>query len=371
LNGDYFIIKEKLKVTLKSIAESVGVSITTVSRVLNNQSKRYRISSQTEANILRKARELGYIPNQLARSLRMRRSNIIGLIIPDISNPFFAQLSRVIENEARKKGYSIILSDTQDYKQLEIDSIRLLQSRKVDGIILCPNGGDSEHIKKLINSNLPIVIVDRYIKGLNCPYVISDNYRGSYEAISHFIDKNHTNIACIQGHPMTSVNYDRVKGYKDAMIKHNLPFNEAQIVGDSFGERNGYVSAKLLLSKHPCPSAIFACSNLISLGAMRAILENGLKIPEDISMISFDDQPYSEYLATPMTVVVQQTREMGQIGFNLLLARLNQRSPATSEGVVLPTKLVQRSSVIDYNLSKNFKKSEGTINSQLSESVMI
>jgi LacI family transcriptional regulator len=371
-----------LKVTLKTIADDVGVSITTVSRVLNNQSKKYRIvsrvlnnqskkyriGSQTEANILRKAKELGYVPNQLARSLRMRRSNIIGLIIPDISNPFFAQLSRVIENQARKKGYSIILSDTQEYKQLEVDSIRILQSRKVDGIIICPNGEESTHLKKIIESNLPIVIVDRYIKGLKCPHVISDNYRGSYEAISHFIEKNHKNIACIQGNPMTSVNDERVRGYKDAMSKNNLPFDEKNIIGDSFGERNGYVSAKLLLSKNPRPSAFFACSNLISLGAMRAILEEGLKIPEDISMISFDDQPYSEYLATPMTVVVQQTREMGQIAFNLLLAQLSHSSPASSEGVVLPTKLVLRCSVADHKMSQKFKENDETLNSQFSVS---
>lgn len=357
-----------MKVTLKTIADSIGVSVTTVSRVLNNQSKKYRISSSTEANILRKAKELGYIPDQIARGLRIKRSNIIGLIIPDISNPFFAQLSRVIENQARKKGYSIILSDTQEYKQLEIDSIRVLQSRRVDGIIICPNGEESTHLRKLINSNLPTVIVDRYIKGLNCPYVISDNYRGSYEAISHFIEKNHKNIVCIQGNPLTSVSDDRVRGYKDAMSENDLPFDETSIIGDSFGERNGYVSAKLLLSKYPRPSAFFACSNLISLGAMRAVFEEGLKIPEDISMISFDDQPYSEYLATPMTVVVQQTREMGQIAFNLLLARFNHSSPTSSDGVILPTKLVIRRSVADHKMSQKFKKNDEIPNSQFSVS---
>lgn len=334
-----------MKVTLKTIADSIGVSTTTVSRVLNNQSKKYRISDDTQELILKKAKEIGYIPNQVARGLRLKKSNIIGLIIPDISNPFFAQLAHSVENEARKKGYSIILSDTQDYAELEIETLRLLQSRNVEGIIICPNSRNISHLQKVIKSNMALVVIDRYIEGLECPYVISDNYNGTIDAITHFVKNNHKIISCIQGQQNTSVNDERVRGYKDTLKKHNLPFDESYLVGDSFGERNGYVSAKLLLSKTPRPSAIFACSNLISLGAMRAIFEEGLKIPEDISMISFDDQPYSEYLATPMTVVVQQTREMGQIGFKLLLAQLSQSSPAEAEGVVLPTKLMLRSSV--------------------------
>jgi LacI family transcriptional regulator len=359
-----------LKVTLKTIADSVGVSVTTVSRVLNGQTKKYRISSETETLILNKSKEFGYLPDQLARSLRINKSNIIGLIIPDISNPFFASLARVIENEARKKNYSIILSDTQEDIQLEVESINLLLSRKVDGVIICPTGNTDNynHIEKLIKTNLPIVIVDRHIPGLKCPFVISDNFQGAYEATKYLLQKNHQNIACIQGPPNTSVNDNRVNGFKKALNEKQINFNDASIIGDSFGERNGYVSAKMLLSKIPRPSAIFACSNLISLGAIRAIFEEGLKIPADISMISFDDQPYSEFLATPMTVVVQQTREMGQIGFKLLFARLNHGSPQSSEGVILPTKLVKRKSVIDfmYNSINDDKKNNIQISGSIS-----
>ncbi len=358
-----------MKVTLKTIAESIGISITTVSRVLSGHAKQYRINSNTENQIIRKAKELGYIPNQIARSLRIQRSNIIGLIIPDISNPFFASLARVIANEAHKKNYSIILSDTQEDIQLEIESINLLLSRKVDGVIICPTGNvdNYNHIEELIKTNLPIVVVDRHIPGLKCPFVISDNFRGAYEATKYLLNKNHQNIACIQGPPNTSVNDNRVNGFKKALNDKQIDFNDAIIIGDSFGERNGYVSAKMLLSKNPRPSAIFACSNLISLGAIRAIFEEGLKIPADISMISFDDQPYSEFLATPMTVVVQQTREMGQIGFKLLFARLSHGSPQSSEGVILPTKLVKRKSVIDfmYNIKIDDKKN----NIRISESI--
>jgi LacI family transcriptional regulator len=141
------------------------------------------------------------------------------------------------------------------------------------------------------------------------------------------------------------VNNDRIRGFTDALKKHGISIKESLIVGDSFGVRNGYVGAKLLLNRQSRPTAILATSNLISLGAMRAILEEGLRIPDDISIISFDDQPYSDYLATPMTTVAQQTTEMGQIAFKLLLAQLNQVESGHSQGVILPTKLIIRKSV--------------------------
>ncbi|MBT7095501.1 MAG: LacI family DNA-binding transcriptional regulator [Bacteroidetes bacterium] len=334
-----------MKITLQSIAKQLDVSTTTVSRVLSGQGKKYRISPVTEELIRETASDLGYIPDQVAKGLRMRKSYTLGLIIPDISNPFFSMVARSIEREARRGGYAIILSDTQETTQIEIEAIRLLQSRKVDGFIIFPAGGEINHLISLVQTESPVVIADRYSKELKCPFVISDNYRGAFDATTHLLEQNHRNIACIQGRPGTTVSDDRVRGYRDALEQYNIPEHSQLIVGDSFGEANGYVSAKLLLSRDNRPTAFFLCSNLISLGAMRATLEEGLKIPEDISMISFDDQPYSEYLATPMTVVAQQTREMGQIILKLLMAQINDDAPARSEGVVLPTKLIHRKSV--------------------------
>ncbi|MCF7824112.1 MAG: LacI family transcriptional regulator [Candidatus Marinimicrobia bacterium] len=338
-------MNENRQITLDDIAHHVGVSRTTVSRVLTGQAARYRISSQTSENVSQAALELGYMPDQLARALRTRRTNTIGLIIPDISNPFFSTVARNIEIQARKIGTSIILSDSQEDTQLEIESTRLLQSRKVDGLIICPVGEEFEHLLNLKNSGLPLVIIDRYFPQLDCAYVVSDNYRGALEALSYFFEMNHKSVAFIQGRSNTSVNDDRVRGYRDAHAKYNLPVDESLIVGDSFGKRNGYIGAKILLTKNPRPTAIFAASNLISLGAMSAIQEEGLKIPDDISIISFDDQPYSEYLATPMTTVSQQTSEAGEIAFRLLQAQIKQEGKHSTEGIVLPTELIFRKSV--------------------------
>jgi len=200
-------------------------------------------------------------------------------------------------------------------------------------------------LNNIVDSGLPLVIIDRYFPDLECTYVVSDNYQGALDAVSHFFEMNHRAIGYIQGRVNTSVNNDRIRGYRDSHAQYGVTVDESLIVGDSFGKRNGYIGAKILLAKTPRPTAIFAASNLISLGAMTAIQEEGLKIPDDISIISFDDQPYSEYLATPMTTVVQQTSEAGEIAFRLLQSQIQQDGKLSTEGIVLPTELVFRKSV--------------------------
>jgi len=342
-------LSENRQITLDDIANQVGVSRTTVSRVLSGQAKQYRISNQTMENVSQTAMELGYMPDQLARGLRTKRTNTIGLIIPDISNPFFSTIARNIEIQARKIGSSIILSDSQEDTQLEIESTRLLRSRKVDGLIICPVGEEFQHLLSIQSSGLPLVIIDRYFPELECAYVVSDNYQGALEAVTYFFKMNHRSVAFLQGRVKTSVNSDRIKGYRDAHKQYEVPVDESLIVGDSFGKRNGYIGTKILLGKTPRPTAIFAASNLISLGAMTAIQEEGLKIPDDISIISFDEQPYSEYLATPMTTVAQQTSETGEIAFKLLQSLIQHEGKQTTDGIVLPTELVYRKSVKKLN----------------------
>jgi len=333
------------RVTLESIAQTLGISRTTVSRVLTGQAARYRISEATREQVLQTAMEMGYVPDQLARGLRTRRTNTIGLVIPDISNPFFSTIARNIESQARKAGCSIILSDSQEDTQLEIESLRVLQGRKVDGLIICPVGEEYAHLKPITESGLPMVIVDRYFPEIECPYVVSDNYHGAMQAVGHFFEMGHRRVAFIQGRIDTSVNKDRVRGYRDAHDEAGLIVDENLIVGDSFGKRNGYIGAKLLLTRDPRPTAIFCASNLISLGAMSALQEEGLSIPDDVSLISFDEQPYSEYLATPMTTVAQQTSEVGEIAFKLLQSQIKNGYDGKGEGIVLPTELVFRQSV--------------------------
>ena len=340
------------KPSLKDIAKITGVSPTTVSRVLNGKAKAYRISLPTNELVVQTAAEIGYIPNQIARGLRIKKSNTIGLILPNITNPFFSRIASAIESAARNIGFSIILSDSQHDQSLEIESIRTLMSRNVDGLIVLPMGQDSKYLKLVIDSGIPLVIADRYFSDLNCPQVISDNYQGAFNATEHLVDNNHRYIACIQGRQNTSVNNERLKGYSDAMKKHQLKINSSFIVGDDFGAQNGYVSMKILQSVYPKPTAIFAFSNLIALGAVKAMRENNMSFPKNISMIAFDnDQPLLEYLATPISTIAQQTDEIGQIAFKLLITLINQNEEQSEvfdkepNIVTLPTKIIKRESV--------------------------
>jgi LacI family transcriptional regulator len=217
--------------------------------------------------------------------------------------------------------------------------------RKVDGLIISPVGLEVNHLKKLSQKNIPIVLLDRYFPELNLPFVTSDNYKGALEAVNLLLENGHRRIACIQGLVNTSPNNDRVRGYLDAHNKNGIPYNRNLIVGDSFGEENGYIETKLLLKQENPPTAIFAISNLISLGAIRAISEEGMKIPDDISMISFDDQPYSRFLSTPMTTVAQQNTQIGQIAIKLLIDQIESNVQTGPKGIFLPTRLISRDSV--------------------------
>jgi len=331
--------------TLKNIADHIGVSVSTVSRVLSGKASDYRISKETEKNVREVAKKLNYSPNQLARGLRLKKTNVIGLVIPDISNPFFASIAKSVESEARKAGYSIMLCDTQEDTKIEISSLQLLWNRKVDGVIICPVGQESKHLERLWDTGFPMVVIDRYFPELECPSIISDNYQGALDGVNYLLENNHRIIGCIQGFLKTSVNDDRVRGYRDAHKTHNITFDDSLIVGDSFGEQNGYISAKILLNRTVKPTAFFTFSNLICLGVIHAIKEENLRIPEDISIVSFDDHSYANYLSTPISTIVQQKDEMGVIASKLLTDQIESGIRYNTKGVVLPTKLVIRKSV--------------------------
>ena len=335
----------KQQATLKCIGDKLNVSVSTVSRVLSGQGKRYRISKKTEAAVLAEAKRLDFSPNQLARGLRLKRTHTLGLVIPDISNPFFASLARYVELEARKSGYAVFLCDSEERTDIEVASVKLMQSHKVDGIITSPVGQSSEHLSALCQAGLPIVIVDRYFPQMNLPFVTSDNFDGALQGVSHLIENGHKNIACIQGLPTSAPNIDRVNGYKAALSEHHVKLQDNLIIGDDFGKRNGYISTKLLLKRAPRPTALFSVGNLITLGALQAIAEEGLKVPDDISLVSFDEQPYFAFLSTPMTTIAQQVETMGQIAVSLLLGQIDATGTPECAGIRLPTQLIKRESV--------------------------
>ena len=342
-------MKNWTNATLKSIANQLNISISTVSRALTGQSEKYRISKKTTQLILDTAKKLDYEPNQLARGLRLKKTNTIGIIVPDITNPFFSQIIRWIENSARENGISILISDSNDETELEKLSVDIFASRKIDGLIISPVGEESSHLIKARNKNIPIVLIDRNFKGLNLPFVGSDNYNGTKEAVEYLIANGHRRIGFLQGLTDSSVNQDRIKGYVQALKENGFAFEPDLVVGNNFGEESGYMGSKLLLNTSKNITAVFAASNLIALGAIRAIREEKLKIPEDISIISFDDQTYAEFIATPLTTVAQQSRVIGQIAYKTLGDMIYLKEDKKDTQIQLSTRLIIRDSVRKIN----------------------
>ncbi len=333
-----------MSVTLSDVAERAGVSVSTVSRVLSNQAGKYRIATETQDTIRRVARELKYRGNHVARGLRLKKTFTIGVLAPDISNPFFAQIIKRIQSAAHAQGYSIVVCNTDENIDLEIEQVNLLHRKQVDGLIAMPVGQRYDHLDDWVQKDLGLVLVDRCFDDVEAPGICVDNYRGAYEAVEHLARSGHRRIAIIQGLPGTFTNTARVEGYRDALAAHDLPVDEALIVGGDFRQENGYVETKLLVNLADPPTAIFATSDLITLGALTALAEEGLEIPRDMSMIAFDDFDFAPHLRCPLSVVWQPKEMMGELAVKLLVEQLNgeRRDP---KRVILRPKLIVRDSV--------------------------
>lgn len=334
-----------MPVTLKDIARRSGLSVSIVSRVLNKKSRKYRISKETENLVLKTAKELNYRPNQLAVGLRLRKSHTIGLIAPDLSNPFFASIIKSAQVAAHELGYSLIVCDTDENIQLELEHVNLLLGKGVDGLVVMPVGQKYHHLETVINNGVPLVVVDRSFEELKTSTVVIDNYGGALEAVEYLIEQGHRRIAIVQGLPGTFTCRGRLQGYKDALTKHGIPIEESLIVGRDFRTENGYIETKFLLkSSHP-PTALFTTSDLITLGALQAISEEGLEVPRDISVMAFDDVESAGFFRCPITAVAQPKENMGRMAVKLLVDQIKGAAKFEPRQMILKPTLVIRESV--------------------------
>jgi LacI family transcriptional regulator len=266
-------------------------------------------------------------------------------VVPDISNPFFAGIARVVENEARARGYSVILCDTQDSTAVEVESLALLVSRKVEGLVVLPVGQSSDHLRRFEGGPTPVVIVDRGFADLKLPHVVSDNRAGSARTVEYLLRHGHRAIACVQGLSCTGPNDDRVRGWREALAAHGVAPEISLLAGDAFSEESGYRATKRLLSVRPDVTAIWALSSVIVLGVCRALQEAGARIPDDVSVVGFDDPPWASCLSTPLTTVAQQNERMGGEAVRMLFEHIGATRRMKPEWLTLPTKLIERLSV--------------------------
>lgn len=330
------------KSTLADIARLTGLSITTISRVLNGKSEEFRISKSSQDIVLKAVKELDYRPNVAAQSLRSNSMHTIGLLVPRIDNPFFANIASIIIREAHKYTYPVMVIDTVENPLEEDAALDTLLSRNVDGIIVAPCSDSPERLREIAEKK-PVVLIDRYYENEDLPYVATDNYSGAVEAVNLLIANGHRDIMCIQGSPLSITSRNRVKGYRDAMVNAGLE-DFLNIRGNDYSVQNGYIETKLeLLSGRPV-SAIFALSSTILLGAMKAIEEQGLKVPDDISLLSFDNNVFLDYLNPSITRVCQPVEHIGIVAVKLLMDSilgLSVRQPS----MLLPPTVMLRNSV--------------------------
>ena len=330
--------------TLKDIAEKTGVSVSTVSRVLHDNSNKYKISKETQEKVKEVAKSFGYSVNALARGLRLKKTFEIGVIVPDISNPFFSTLIRSLSVELRKKGYNIIVYDSDEDISLERSAVKSFLEKHVDGLIIASVGQDFSHIQKLRDTEIPFVIIDRCFDDLDADSVSVDNTKGALLALNHLIEFGHTRIAFIQGLPGTYANETRLQGYKSALSNAGISIDENLIVGDDFRSLNGYLETKLLLNLTNPPTAIFTAGDLIAIGALEACKENNISIPEDLSLITFDDPVFASYLSPPLSAIEQPITKIAEMSVTMLHRRINNPYEKRKK-ILLEPKLNVRGSV--------------------------
>lgn len=336
------------KPTIITISKSTGYSTGTVSRVLNGYGNKYRISIETQKKILAKAKEINYQPNQIAKGLRLNKTFTIGLIIPDISNPFFSEIAQIITREAKQHNQTILLLDSEENEDHEQECIAVLLARNVDGILLFPTSNKSKYVEQISNIATPIVLVDRHFNSSNIPYVVSDNFQGAYDATKHLIDNGHKHIFCIQGNVKSSANIERLKGYKKAITDSGLSDTHFHIGGDSFTIANGYSETKKIVSAKIKFTAIFTLSNLIAIGAIQALKEKNISIPNDISLITFDDNIFLTITTPPITTIDQPKKDIGKNAISLLISLINKEKIKSTK-IKLKTMLNKRESVKKIN----------------------
>jgi LacI family transcriptional regulator len=327
---------------MRDVAERAGVSVTTVSHVVNNTRK---VNPETKDRVEQAMLALGYRPNVLARSLRRGQSQTIGVILPDNTNPYFAEVVRGIEDSSFFQGYSIILCNSDNDLEKERLYTNVLMEKQVDGVIFVAAGLSGRNIENLAKLGVPFVLVDRRVPQIEADYVLADNQGGGFKAVNHLIGLGHRAIACLAGPEGVALSSERVEGYRQALEEAGIPFDPSWVVEGDFQYQAGYASARKLFSAQKTPTAIFACNDLMAIGIYRCAHERGMRIPGDLSIVGFDDIRLAAFTNPPLTTVKQSKHEMGSIAARLLIERMAQPNlPPRLE--ILETQLVVRGSTI-------------------------
>ena len=332
-----------MSVTMQDIARSLNVSVVTVSKVLRNTGN---ISAATRKRVLRRAKQLHYQPNWVARSLVTRRTYTIGLLLPDFTHPFFAQIAKAIADTARPHGYHLLISYFEEDPELERNEANLLLARQVDGLIVASaQPPDSNELFRSIRQrNVPLVLIDRPIRGVQASFVGVNNEAIGRMATAHLADIGCQRIAHLRGPREAGIAERRMQGYCHALKEHSLHPSEKYILEAGYQDETGYDAMVKLLRITPRPDAVFCYNDPVAIGAMKAIADAGLNVPNDIAVIGAGNVHYSDVLAVPLTTIDQGTSQIGKRAAELLLAETESKRKFRPTRVLIAPRLVVRKS---------------------------
>lgn len=327
--------------TLRDVARKAGVSTITASRIVRNSGY---ASEETRRRVKAAIAELGYVPNTLARSLRSRRTHMLALVLSDITNPFFTIMARGVEDAARHAGFTVIFCNTDESEKEERRYLEVLLQKKVDGILLVPARSMPDSVSFVLSQGTPVVVLDRRLSEPLADTVRGDSEEGGYELMHLLLQLGHRHIAILTGPPYVSTAIDRVAGCQRAIADFNQEDLTVDVCYGKFTQASGNQMARRAIAGEPRPTALLAGNNFIAIGALQALQELGVKVPEEVALVSFDDIPPAMVVLPFLTVIAQPAYEMGQRGTQMLLDRISGKTDIPPQDIVLPTELIIRQS---------------------------
>jgi LacI family transcriptional regulator len=327
-------------ITIKEVAAEAGVSTATVSRVLAGPNG---VKDEVRDRVSRAVAKLDYHPNQLARGLRLGHRKVIGVIIPDLQNPFFTGVVHGVEAALFSAGYTLQIGHSDGLAEREQEQLRLLRGEGVAGLVFMPGDRPGANYESIRTWEIPVVAIDRSPGGLDVDLVCSNNREGMRQAVHHLLSLGYKEIALLNGPEGINVTQERLGGYQDALRSAGAAVRESLIIHSDFRQQGGYVAMARFLDMAKPPRALVVANNLMTLGALQAIHERGIRIPEQLAVVCFDDMPWATSLRPPLTAVAQPVEELGRIGAQVLLERLKDPKRLVRQ-VVLPTRLMVRAS---------------------------
>jgi len=335
---------KKEKTTIHDIARKLNITASTVSRALKDHP---RISTETKKAVLKVAEKLNYQPNHIAAALRNGRSNIIGIIVPSVDRSFFSSVVRGIEEIANKAKYNVMICQSYDNYEKEVQTINALLNAQVDGIIasFAKETDDFSHFLKVKEKGIPLVMFDRGNNDLEVSHVVVDDYFGSYKGVEHLIQQGCKRIAHFTSTRKISIYKDRLRGYREALEAYGLPFDQELIVESNLQLEDGRESMEKLLKLAKRPDAVFSASALGTLGAMQVLKENGLRIPDDVALVAFSNEQFCYCTEPPITSIDQHSMRMGNAAAEIFLEEINKGDVKfIPQKIVLKPELIIRQS---------------------------